>query len=84
MHGRTIYINDQYAVGDIMIKKPIQANSARDGSSCEAGHPKLVFDLAVERLLKRDLVSFGKKKHQKRFQMSKWKMVSPPELRAPG
>ena len=43
------------------LKKPIQANSARDGSSCEAGHPKLVFDLAVERLLKRDLVSLGKK-----------------------
>ena len=57
MHGRTIYINDQYAVGDIMIKKPIQANSARDGSSCEAGHPKLVFDLAVERLLKRKKTS---------------------------
>ena len=75
MHGRTIYINDQNAVGDIMFKKkPIKANSARDGSSCEAGHPKLVLDLAVERLLKRDLVRLGKKniRSASRWQNGKW------------
>ena len=58
----------------LCFKKPIQANSARDGSSCEAGHPKLVFDLAVERLLKRDLVSLGKKniRSASRCQNGKW------------
>ena len=34
--------------------KPVKANSAGDRPSCETSHPKLVLDLAVERLLQLD------------------------------
>ena len=34
--------------------KPVKADSAGDRPSCETSHPKLVLDLAVERLLQFD------------------------------
>ena len=41
-------------VVDIDDVKPVKTDSAGDRPSCETSHPKLVLDLAVERLLQFD------------------------------
>ena len=72
MHGRTIYINDQNAVGDIMFKKTYPGELCTWRVQLWGRSSQACVRSRSGKVAEEGFGQFGQKKHQTRFQMSKW------------